>query len=692
MFDPTGPSGQPGQRGTWADGLDQAQLAAATGGPGPVLVVAGAGSGKTRTVASRVARLLEEGADPDRVLLLTFSRRAAKEMLHRAGHLTRVRSTGRIWGGTFHAMGNRILREYGHAVGLTPSFTILDQADATDLFGVVRTQLGLAERGRRFPRKEVLADIYSRVVNAQERLADVLKERFPWCESEVDGIRDVFVGYAARKQELAVLDYDDVLLYWRALALDSPAATTLASRFDHVLVDEYQDTNLLQADIVGALAPGGVGLFVVGDDAQAIYGFRAASSANMLAFPERFPGTTVVNLFSNYRSVQPVLDVANAVLAEAKGVFAKELTAARTRPVLSKPVLAQLADEATEAVYVCEKVLEHRERGVALMEQAVLFRTGHHSARLEIELSRRGIPFVKYGGLKVLEAAHVKDLLAFLRLLDNPSDELAWHRVLALLEGVGPASIRRMLEHLSLPNPAAVSKLVEEPVTVPRRAEHDLEVLRAAFAACLGPAGGAQPLSPADEIDAIRTTARPLFERRYPNAAARLEDLRQLEEVAASAANRAAFLADVTLDPPSLTSDLAGPPLLDDDYLVLSTIHSAKGGEWDVVYVIHASDGNVPSDMALSTTEGLEEERRLLYVAVTRAKDDLYLTYPLRYYHRRERLDDAHTYGLPSRFLKDLDGVLERIAPTYDGSTIGGGAAIAPGPDKVAAGVAALWA
>jgi DNA helicase-2/ATP-dependent DNA helicase PcrA len=610
-------------------------------------------------------------------------------MLHRASQMTTVRTAGRIWGGTFHAMGNRLLRQHGQAAGLPPSFTILDQADATDLFGVMRTELGLAERGRRFPRKDTLADIYSRVVNAQERLAEVLKERFPWCESEVDGIREVFAGYAGRKRDLAVLDFDDVLLYWRAVATDSPAAAHLADRFDHVLVDEYQDTNLLQADIVAALAPGGQGLFVVGDDAQAIYGFRAASAANMLAFPDRFPGTMLVTLDRNYRSVQPVLDVANAVVREAEGVFRKQLRAVRDPRADAQPVLAQLADEASEAVYICERVLEHRERGVALREQAVLFRTGHHSARLEVELGRRGIPFVKYGGLKVLEAAHVKDLLAFLRLLENPSDELAWHRVLALLDGVGPATIRRILAHLHLPNPAALSAFVDGQFEVPRRAEGDLGVLRATFAACTDAAGGADPLTPAAEVDAVRTAARPLFDHRYPNAATRMEDLRQLEEVASTCATRSAFLADITLDPPALTSDLAGPPLLDDDYLILSTIHSAKGGEWDVVYVIHASDGNIPSDMSLSTREGLEEERRLLYVAVTRARDDLYVTYPLRYYHRPQRLDDAHTYGLGSRFLQGIDHLFVRppLTPDHERAE----AAIEPGPDRVAAGVAALW-
>jgi DNA helicase-2/ATP-dependent DNA helicase PcrA len=350
----------------------------------------------------------------------------------------------------------------------------------------------------------------------------------------------------------------------------------------------------------------------------------------------------------------------------------------------------QVDDEASEATYVCERVLDHREQGVALREQAVLFRTGHHSARLEVELARRGIPFVKYGGLKVLESAHVKDLLAFLRLLENASDEMAWHRVLALLEGVGPASIRRVLDHLALPNPAALTMLIDGPVPVPRRADADVDILRATLAACVTP-DGHPPLPPAAEIDAIRTIAHPLFERRYTDAAARLEDLRQLEAVAASCPDRATFLADLTLDPPTLTSDLAGPPVLDDDYLILSTIHSAKGGEWDVVYVIHASDGNIPSDMSLSTREGLEEERRLLYVAVTRARDDLYVTYPLRYYHRPQRLDDAHTFGQPSRFLHGLGDAFERQSVGC-GSDGVGPRTVPAGPDRVAAGIAALWA
>ena len=671
----------------WATGLNEAQRTAVEHDGVPMLVVAGAGSGKTRTIAARVARLLAGGVDPDRVLLLTFSRRASREMLHRAGLLAGERTAGRVWGGTFHAVANRLLREHGRAVGLPPGFTILDQGDATDLLGAIRTELGLAERGRRFPKKDTLLDVYSRVVNTQEHVEVVLKERFPWCRADVDDMKAAFVAYTERKRSRGVLDYDDLLLYWRALVTASPAADQLRDRFDHVLVDEYQDTNLLQADVVAGLRPAGRGLFVVGDDAQAIYGFRAASAANMVGFATRFPDAEVVTLDRNYRSRQPILDVANAVMASASGIHPKRLVAARDDEVGARPVLARADDEGSEAGFVCERVLDHREQGVALRDQAVLFRTGHHSARLELELARRNIPYVKYGGLKFLEAAHVKDLLAFLRLLENPSDELAWHRVLGLLDGVGPATARGILDHLRLPDPTALTRFVGDGLEVPARARHDVDLLRSVLATCVE---HGEASTPGIEIDAVRTVGRALFERRYPDAAARLTDLEQLAAMASASTSRSQFLADLTIDPPSRTSDLAGPPLLDDDWLVLSTIHSAKGSEWDVVFVIHAADGNIPSDMSTGNREEIEEERRLFYVALTRARDHLYVTYPLRYYVRRFALDDVHAFAQPSRFLAPADGLLDEPAP--DTAAPLTAAAVPEGPDQVRADVTALFA
>ena len=676
----------------WETGLNPAQASAVAHEGGPLLVIAGAGSGKTRTLASRVARLLSDGTDPDRVLLLTFSRRASREMLRRAEHLGASRASARVWGGTFHAIANRLLRRHGAAVGLAEGFTILDQADACDLLGVVRAEHGLAERGRRFPKKDTLLDIYSRVVNSQQPLALTMKEHFPWCTADVDEVAGLFSAYVARKRDRNLTDYDDLLLYWRALLTDCPIADVLRVRFDHVLVDEYQDTNLLQADIVEGLAPEGRNLFVVGDDAQAIYGFRAATAANMTDFPERFPGCSVVTLDWNYRSTQPILDVANAVLTGARGVFPKELRTARDDLVpgdISPPRLVRVPEEGAEANYVCDRVLEHRENGIALRDQAVLFRTGHHSARLEVELGRRNIPFIKYGGLKFLEAAHVKDLLAFLRLLENPSDEMAWHRVLGLLEGVGPATTRRVLEHLSLPDPTAVRRFVEDPPEVPPRAAAHLDLLRATLGDCLDIAGQNGDTSTAAEIEAIRARVGPLVEHKYRAAQSRMDDFEQLQAMAGTSPTRAQFLADLVIDAPAATGDLAGPPHLDDDWLVLSTIHSAKGGEWDVVFVIHAADGNIPSDMSLSSREGLEEERRLFYVGLTRARDHLYVTYPLRFYIRRHALDDLHTFAQPSRFIGPAMPHFEEVTVEASAADL---AESAPGPDKVTAQLTSLWA
>jgi DNA helicase II / ATP-dependent DNA helicase PcrA len=675
----------------WEVGLNPAQSEAVNHDGGALLVVAGAGSGKNRTLASRVARLLADGADPDRVLLLTFSRRASREMLRRADHLGAPRTSARVWGGTFHAIANRLLRRHGAAAGLAEGFTILDQGDATDLVGVVRAELGLAERGRRFPKKDTLLDIYSRVVNSQEPLAKTMKERFPWCAAEVDEVARVFTSFVTRKRERNLVDYDDLLLYWRALLTDSPVADLLRSRFDHVLVDEYQDTNLLQADIVSGLSPEGRNLFVVGDDAQAIYGFRAASAANMAEFPDRFPGCQVVTLDWNYRSTQPILNVANSIMTGARGVFPKELRTARDDLVpgdVAPPRLVRVPEEGAEAGYVCDQVLAHREEGVWLRDMAVLFRAGHHSARLEIELGRRNIPFVKYGGLKFLEAAHVKDLLAFLRLLENPSDEMAWHRVLGMLEGVGPATTRRVMDSLGLPDPTAVTRFVESPPEVPPRAAAHLEVLRATLDDCLSVMDSGVDGGPALEIEAIRARIRPLIENRYRDADARMTDLEQLQSMATATPNRAQFLSELVIDAPSATSDLAGPPHLDDDWLVLSTIHSAKGGEWDVVFVIHAADGNIPSDMALSTREGLEEERRLFYVGLTRARDHLYVTYPMRFYVRRHALDDVHTFSQPTRFVGPAKDLFEEVVVEPTAADL---AESAPGPDRVTAQVTSLW-
>ena len=660
----------------WLDDLDPEQRRAVLHDGGHLLIVAGAGSGKTRTLACRVARLLAEGARPERILLLTFSRRAAREMLARAGQLAEADGARRVWGGTFHAVANRLLRLHGAAVGLRPGFTVLDSGDNADLLGLVRSELGLGETGRRFPRKETLAAIYSRVVNAQEPLAEVVERSFPWCRDDIDGIRAVFAGYVERKRARNVVDYDDLLLYWRALALSPTAGPVLRSAFDQVLVDEYQDTNAVQADIVAAMAGPAVRVSAVGDDAQAIYGFRSGSARHMLEFPGRFPGAEMVVLDRNYRSTPPVVDAANAVIAEAEKGFAKVQRAVRDGA--ARPVLATCADEPAQSAFVCRSVLEHRERGVPLRHQAVLFRTGHHSDGLELELARRNIPFVKYGGLRFLEAAHVKDLLALLRVLENPSDELAWMRVLGLVEGVGPATTRRLLDELGVAEALALQRfLADDGPRFPPAAAVDVAALRPALAEC---AGGQVP--PATQVERLAEACVPLFARRYPGTASvRLADLEHLRGTATSYTTRSRFLAELTLDPPAATGDQAGPPGLDEDWLTLSTIHSAKGGEWQVVHVIHASDGNLPSDMSLGSSDEVEEERRLLYVALTRARDTLVVSYPLRYYVHRSGSDDRHTWGQPSRFLV-------RAAVAFDAVAVG---ETVVDDDPVTAELAALW-
>jgi DNA helicase-2/ATP-dependent DNA helicase PcrA len=648
------------------DSLNPEQLTAARHGDGPLLIVAGAGTGKTTTLAARVTTLLDRGIRPERILLLTFSRRAAREMLQRVERGGGHRDAGRVWGGTFHAVANRLLRLHGRALGLAPGFTVLDQADAADVMNLLREELGYSARERRFPRKETLAQIHSRVVNAGQKLEAVVDRHYPWCHDDVEGIREIFQAYTARKREQQTLDYDDLLLFWRALATSRSTGPQVAAMFDHVLVDEYQDTNALQADILEAMRPEDRprNLTVVGDDAQAIYGFRAATVRNILEFPERFPGATVVKLERNYRSTTPILDASNAVIALSPQRHEKTLWSERAdgQPV----VLQACSDDRDQADAVCRAVLAARERGTPLKEQAVLFRAAHHSDVLEIELLRRNIPFVKYGGLKFLEAAHVKDALSLLRVLENPHDEVAWFRVLQLPGGMGPASARRLMGAIGVRAESATPMVnfIDQPLEVPKGAPTGIQELRSALSGC----ADEEVTPPGAQLERLRSYLEPIITDRYDAPAPRLADLEQLALMARGYESRSRFLAELTLDPPASTSDLAGPPLLDEDYLILSTIHSAKGLEWDTVHVIHATDGCIPSDMATGDDDELEEERRLLYVALTRARDELTITYPQRYYKRQKPRDDVHMYAVVSRFLDQpsVTAHLDVREPTID--------------------------
>ena len=640
MFATTSPMAEP----AWRADLNPEQLAAAAHDGGHLLVLAGAGTGKTTTLCARVARLVEDGVAPERILLLTFTRRAAREMIARASALTGAgpgRGARRVAGGTFHAMAHRFVRADAAALGLGADFGLVDAGDAGDLIDLVRQEQGHAETGRRFPRKHTLIDIYSRTVNAQRPVRDVIDAGFPWCAEHGDDLAALFRAYTARKRALGVLDLDDLLVFWRALARDPRAGARLAAGFDHVLVDEYQDVNELQVEVVEALAGHGATITAVGDDFQAIYGFRSASAAHILAFPQRFAEAAVVVLDRNYRAAQPLLDLANAVAADAEEGFGKTLRA--MRPGGECPELVFCRDQSQEATEVCDRVLAARERGMLLRDQVVLARTGHDTDLLELELSRRHIPFVKYGGLRYLEAAHVKDFLALLRLTDRIADEMAWFRLLMLLDGVGPARARRTLDQLLAGGLLSVTSLPERWAVarqhLPGAGREQGDGLAAALAA--GP-----------DAERLRDAIAPVVRAHYPDGAVRVQDLDALCGLAAGARDLRTFVAELLLDPPASSSDLAGPPHEDDDWLVLSTVHSAKGLEWQAVHLIAAYDGNFPADMSAGTRESVAEERRLMYVALTRARRSLTVYVPRRFYYRRDRRD-GHGYGKVSRFLTE---------------------------------------
>lgn len=652
----------------WLGELNPQQREAVLAGDGPLIVVAGAGSGKTRTLAYRVAYLVSRGVLPEKILLLTFTRRAADQMIRRAASAAPDGSAAisRVWGGTFHAVANRLLRIYTHATGLSPDFTILDQADAEDMLNVIRHDMSLSSKGSRFPRKSTCLAIYSRRVNGDDDLEAVLNKLFPWCAMWQTELTELFRQYVERKQKQNVLDYDDLLLYWKFLLEDEDLADSIGSRFEHILVDEYQDTNKVQASILSGMRKTKKNIMVVGDDAQSIYSFRCATIRNMLDFPQQFPGATVIKLEQNYRSVEPILHTTNLVIAQARNRYTKDLWS--TREGGQRPRLITCKDESHQDEVVIQQVLEHYEQGIPLHKQAVLFRAGSHSNSLELELTRRNIPFHKYGGLRFLEAAHVKDLVAILRILENPRDEMAWFRILQLLEGVGPATAGLALEHLGQHqfDPTSIASFVAPPAA--REQMGQLSKLLADLVAV-------KDQNPSVQVARIRLFYLPILKRVYDNPEPRANDIEHLEQMAARFRSRKRFLADLVLDPPTSTGDLAGPSGRDEDWLVLSTIHSAKGCEWDAVYLIHAADGCLPSDMATNDDDEIEEELRLTYVAMTRARDFLYITWPLRYYHRKHRTTDAHGYAQCCRFFtpavtETMDQLSCGESETEDGSNL----------------------
>ncbi len=612
----------------------------------PLLVIAGAGTGKTMTVAHRVAHLLATGISPHRVLLLTFTRRAAREMIRRVRRISAKGLRGaRLdlpWSGTFHAIGARLLRQHAYRIGLKPNFSILDRGDAADLMNLARHDAGQSKKKKRFPQKDACLAIYSRTVNSGTPLDDVLKKHFPWCLEWKDDLRTLFTLYVKAKRRQNALDYDDLLLYWAEMLNDEKLAAEIGGRFDHILVDEYQDTNSLQAKILLKLRPDGRGVMVVGDDAQAIYSFRAATVRNILDFPKQFqPPACVIALEENYRSTQPILHACNEVMKFAKERFTKNLWSARKSQ--QKPYLTTVADEAVQASYVAQQILRAREAGVSLRQQAVLFRSSNHSTLLELELARRNIPFRKYCGLKFIETAHVKDVICILRWCTNAQDRVAGFRILQLLPGIGQSTANKILDQI-----ATEGKVVGvlKRFAVPQQAAEDWP----GFVSLIARLRNAEVWP--GEFQALRTWYEPQLHRLYDDAELRAEDIARLQHIAGGFRSRERFLTELTLDPPEAKSGHAQANDLDEEYTILSTIHSAKGGEWQHVYVLNVVDGCIPSNLATRTSEEIEEERRLLHVAMTRAKDELDLIVPQRIYLYQQLNDDRqNAYATRSRFI-----------------------------------------
>ncbi len=636
----------------------------------PLLIIAGAGTGKTQTLTHRVAHLIVNGARPERILLLTFARRMAAEMTRRvaricadARNLGSERSAVPIeWSGTFHAVGAKLLRLHAAEIGLDPGFSILDRADAEDLMDLVRDDLGLSQAKARFPKKATCLAIYSHCVNAQSGLGQTLARTFPWCLDWQEDLGRLFGAYVEAKQRQNALDYDDLLLYWSRMMQVEALAARVAGRFDHVLVDEYQDTNALQASILLGLSPSGAGLTVVGDDAQAIYSFRAATVRNILDFPRQFePHAATLKLEQNYRSTSAILAACNRIIGHAAESFHKRLFSAGTGG--AKPILATVPDDTVQVEYVVERILANREAGMELREQAVLMRASHHSGQLEVELTRRNIPFLKFGGLKFLEAAHVKDVIAILRWAENPRDEVAALRVLKLVPGIGPGVARRAFASMDAAREFRSLARFEPP----RKAAETFARLVNVMTELHGSSAWHA------DISRLRGWYDPIMELSYDNLLTRRGDLDQLASIAAGHATRASFLTDLALDPPQATGTHAGPPLKDEDWLVLSTIHSAKGQEWKAVMILNVVDGCIPSDLATGSAEEIEEERRLLYVAMTRAREDLVLVQPLKFLVRGQSVGgDRHVYAPRSRFIEESDlEAFEVVVPSC---------AQAPGP------------
>jgi len=643
----------------YAGELNQAQHEVATTLEGPVLVIAGAGSGKTRTLVYRVARLVESGVSPTNVLLLTFTRKAAEEMLARAAALVGA-SCERVAGGTFHSFANTVLRRFARQVGLEPNFTILDRSDAEDLVALLRSRAGLDRKERRFPRKNTILEILSMAVNRSVTVPEVVEASYGHLAEHLDDLLRLGESYARYKRERNLADYDDLLVHLRDLVRDNREVASHLSRiYRYVMVDEYQDTNLLQAEIVRGLAAEHDNVMAVGDDSQSIYSFRGATFRNIMDFPRLFPGARMIKLEENYRSTQPILNLANEVIDRAAEKHTKTLRGRVAGG--SPPLLAQCADEQTQSRFVTQRILELREEGVPLSEMAVLFRSSFHSFDLELELSRADIPFVKRGGFKFIETAHVKDVLAHLRIVANPRDAVSWHRVLLLLEGLGPRTAEDLLGHVT--GAGGLPEATEVLETYPRRGPYTKEL---GHLAVLLREIENEVLPPGEKVARVVAFYTPMLRHIHRDDFPKREkDLEHFITIASRYRSLSSLLSDMALEPPndSIGGVLAVDP--DEGPLVLSTIHSAKGLEFHSVFIIWALEGRFPSFYNTSSAEELEEERRLLYVAATRAKQNLFISYPTRVFDKSLRM----VLSQPSQFIDGMSSrMLEPVALVPEGS------------------------
>ncbi len=617
--------------------LNESQFQVVQSFRGPILVVAGAGSGKTRTLTYRVARMIESGIAPESILLLTFTRKAAHEMLRRAATLLDSRCE-KVAGGTFHSFANMVLRRYGRAIGLEPGFTILDQGDTEDLVQMLADALGLRQKGKNFPKKRTIHNIFSKAVNKDLSIEQEIAKDYSSYTEDTQDLQKLYRRFKEYKVEHQLMDYDDLLVYMQQLLQEqSEIRDRLSQIYRYIMVDEYQDTNKIQARIVRSLASTHDNVMAVGDEAQSIYSFRGANYRNILEFPQQYPGTTIIKLEENFRSVQPILNVTNAVIKQARESFEKNLYTRQTGG--TRPVIVPTLNERQQSQFVAQRILELQAEGVALAKIAVLFRSSFHSFDLELELNRRSIPFVKVGGLKFIDAAHIKDLLAHLRVLVNPLDEVSWRRIFLLLNGIGPKSAAKLIVQLQ-----AEADPFSWLASYPKKSKYRLDIQR--LGATLQKI---IPCTPAEQVQLLREYYSPILRDKYEDYEKREPDLEQLNIITEQFSSLNTFLTEMTLEPPNKSvDDMVQTEEGDDDLLVLSTIHSAKGLEWNSVFVIWLAEGRFPSSYATDDPDALEEELRLLYVATTRAMKNLYLSYPV--------CDNkwGNFFSKPSRF---LDGI-----------------------------------